>query len=341
MKKDEKEIRSRKWQLTVNNPIEHAMPHDRIIYNLERYKSLVYWCMCDETGESGTYHTHIFLCFTDAQRFSTLKNLFPSAHFEVAKGTCAENREYITKSGRWEKTAKAETNHSDTFEEFGNMPIERQGSRNDLTDLYDMIKQGLSNFEILEIAPKYMMNVEKIDRARQVIREEKYKREFRKLEVYYIFGSTGLGKTRAVMEDYGYENVFRVTDYKNPFDMYEGQEVIIFEEFRSDLKISQMLNYLDGYPLQLPCRYNNKTACYLKVYIITNIPLEDQYRDVQRTYTETWAAFLRRISTVVEYAEKEIKIYTVSDYLDRFHTVKDSDNPFRYKQEMLDLKGGK
>ena len=29
------------------------------------------------------------------------------------------------------------------------MPIERQGARNDLADLYAMIKEGLSNYEIL------------------------------------------------------------------------------------------------------------------------------------------------------------------------------------------------
>ncbi len=32
----------------------------------------------------------------------------------------------------------------------------------------------------------------------------------------------------------------------------KGQDVIVFEEFRSSLKIQDMLNYLDGYPCELP-----------------------------------------------------------------------------------------
>ena len=62
-----------------------------------------------------------------------------------------------------------------------------------------------------------------------------------------------------------------------------------------------MLNYLDGYPLMLPCRYANRQACYTKVYLISNVPLENQYRGVQMDEPLTWKAFLRRIHHVVEY----------------------------------------
>ena len=56
-----------------------------------------------------------------------------------------------------------------------------------------------------------------------------------------------------------------------------------------------MLNYLDGYPCELPCRYNNKLACFTKVYIITNIPFAQQYANIQTESKETWRAFCRRI----------------------------------------------
>lgn len=62
-----------------------------------------------------------------------------------------------------------------------------------------------------------------------------------------------------------------------------------------------MLNYLDIYPITLPARYNDRTACYTKVYITRNIPLEQQYRDIQRDKLETWRAFLRRVKNVIEY----------------------------------------
>lgn len=75
----------------------------------------------------------------------------------------------------------------------------------------------------------------------------------------------------------------------------------MLEEFHSQIPISAMLNYLDIYPLTLPARYTDRIACYTKVYITSNIPLEEQYRDIQRYQMETWRAFLRRVQNVIEY----------------------------------------
>lgn len=294
---------SRKWQITINNPVENGFIHERIKEELSGLKNLLYWCMCDEIGESGTHHTHVYVALANGIRFNTLKNKIPPAHLELANGTSQQNRDYIRKEGKWSKDKKKETNLPETFEEQGEMPIERQGVRHDLADLYDQIRSGRTNAEIIQSNPEYMFHIDKIERARQTIREDQYKDTFRQLEVSYIFGSTGTGKTRSVMEQYGYENVFRLTDYEHPFDSYKGQEIIIFEEFRSSLKIQDMLNYLDGYPLELPCRYANKIACYNQVYIITNIDLEEQYKSVQVEHPETWQAFLRRIKTVKIYSK--------------------------------------
>lgn len=322
------DIQTRKWQLTINNPAD-TYNHDVIKAILSDIKPLVYWCMCDEIGEQGTYHTHIFLAFSNVYRFTALKKRFETAHLEVAKGTCGQNRDYITKSGKWEKDKKAETNLYETFEEFGNMPMERQGQRNDIHDLYDMIKQGMSNYDILELNPTYMLQIEKIERARQIVREEQFKEQFRELDVTYVSGEAGTGKTRGVMESFGYSNVYRVTDYLHPFDSYKGQDVIAFEEFHSSLKIENMLNYLDGYPLEIPCRYLNKIACYTKVYLISNIDLEEQYRGIQMEFPDTWKAFLRRLKKVIVHRGNEILKYdNVNDYLGRFRDGGGGSNPF-------------
>lgn len=36
-------------------------------------KSVIYWCMADEIGENGTYHTHIYIQGRGGINFSTLK----------------------------------------------------------------------------------------------------------------------------------------------------------------------------------------------------------------------------------------------------------------------------
>lgn len=106
----------------------------------------------------------------------------------------------------------------------------------------------------------------------------------------YISGATGTGKTRGVLEKNGYSNVYRVTDYLHPFDSYNGQPVIAFDELRSSLRIKEMLLFCDIYPIELPSRYTNKYACYNKVYIISNWSLEKQYYEVQKDDKESWEA---------------------------------------------------
>lgn len=320
------DTQSRKWQLTINNPTEKGFTHERIRAELGCLKSVIYWCMADEIGENGTYHTHVYIQGKGAMRFSTIKKRFDSAHIEMAKGTALQNREYVAKSGKWEKDKKHETCVDGTFEEWGEMPVERQGARNDLADLHAMVKEGLSDYDILEQMPEAMLQLDKIQLTRQVIVQEKYKNSWRDLTCAYIYGDTGTGKTRSVMEKYGYENVFRVTDYFHPFDNYRGQDVIIFEEFRSGFRIADMLNYLDGYPLELPCRYANKYACYTKVYIISNIPLSEQYRNQPQ---ESFNAFLRRINYVLHYTLQGIRKSTIEIHADGFRLLLDGETtPF-------------
>lgn len=290
---------SRKWNITINNPLDKGFTHTKISEELQTLKSLVYYCMADESGQ--THHTHIFCAFSSAVRFSTLKARLPEAHLEAARGSVAQNRDYIAKTGKWENDRKHGTRIPGTFEEWGDAPEERQGRRTDLDDLYQMVKEGATDLEILEVHPRAMMYLDKIERVRQTLKAERYATEFRQLDVTYIWGPTGTGKTRGVMEEHGYDKVCRVTDYDHPFERYNGEDTIVFDEFRSQLRISDMLNYLDGYPLMLPCRYANRQACYTKVYLISNVPLENQYRGVQMDEPLTWKAFLRRIHHVVEY----------------------------------------
>lgn len=64
----DKDSRSRKWQITINNPIEKGFAHECIKEELNKFNSLVYWCMSDEIGENGTYHTHIYMALNNFSR---------------------------------------------------------------------------------------------------------------------------------------------------------------------------------------------------------------------------------------------------------------------------------
>ncbi len=56
------------------------------------------------------------------------------------------------------------------------------------------------------------------------------------LKVIYISGATGTGKTRGILDKHGDGNVYRVNDYEHPFDGYSCQNILAFDEFRSQLR---------------------------------------------------------------------------------------------------------
>ena len=104
--------------------------------------------MCDEIAK--TLHTHLFIQLKNPVYFSSVKKSFPTAHIEEAQGTAEENRAYIRKEGKWEDSEKECTNLKETFEEYGTVPQTGQGRRSDLANLYQMIKDGYTNVEILK-----------------------------------------------------------------------------------------------------------------------------------------------------------------------------------------------
>lgn len=300
----ENNTQARKWTLVINNPLEAGLDHAAIREILHRFAPS-YFCMADEIATTGTYHTHIFLLAPSPIRFSTIKNRFPTAHIEKAYGSAKANRAYILKEGHWADTDKAETSVSGTFEEWGDLPAEKEEAAPEMFKLIQDLRAGKSVMEIIEDNPKLAFRIREIETLRQAILEEKYSAENRALEVTYLYGASGTGKTRGIFETHDRKSICRITDYGGRngvrFDAYHCQDVLVLEEFHSQIPISAMLNYLDIYPLTLPARYTDRIACYTKVYITSNIPLEEQYRDIQRYQMETWRAFLRRVQNVIEY----------------------------------------
>lgn len=292
----------RKWQLTINNPEDHGLTRDAIIERVNLI-SYTYTCMCDEISESRTPHTHIYIYSIGPIRFQRLKNLFPAAHIEKARGTHKENRDYILKVGKWKDDIKSETSLPDTFTELGTMPTEKSSVEKKEV-LYNMIKSGMSNDEIIETDKSYIYHLKKMDEIRETLKEKEYSTKDRNVNVTYVTGDTGLGKTRDIYNEH-LGNMSRITTYRKDgtviFDNYHGEDVLVFEEFTGQVPLTDMLNYLDRYPLILPARYQDKVACFSKVYITSNLPLHDLYVREQLEQPKSWMAFLRRINTVKEY----------------------------------------
>lgn len=276
--------RSRNWVLTNNYKDEEPMNNHVLLDFIKDIPNLQYTAFQLEQGEQGTKHHQIYIAFKHAKSFETIKKLFPKAHIEAMQGTPQQASEYCTKQ---------ETRIGEPIM-YGELPI--KGKRTDLEEIYDMLKQGCSIQQIRETFPsQYIRYMNKIHKVLQELLEEQFSKTNRDVNVVYMCDLPGTGKTRYIMEKYGTENVYRVSNYKNPFDTYKGQDVIVFEEFRSSLPIEQMLNYLDIYPIRLPARYEDKVACFTKVYIVSNWDYKEQYEAVRRNHPTTAQALDRRV----------------------------------------------
>lgn len=259
----------------------------------------LYYCLCDEVGENQTPHIHLFFYCKNAVTFDRIKKLFPTAHIESALGSCQENRDYIRKEGKYLNSDKKETNLIDTFEEYGEMPLDKSvKSESQSEQIVQMIKDGYSNSEIIDVFPSAYSKIKQMDTYRKGLLKEKGKSKCSEKYVVYLFGDTATGKTTFINETYGFENVFTVTDYKNPFDGYNGEKVLLFDEFHSSLPINSMLRYMDKFPCELPARYENTYGNYDIVFIVSNISLDKQYVHEDK---KTFNAFLRRINDILHF----------------------------------------
>lgn len=291
----------RKWLITINNPKKLGFTIARILEILGSLNPL-YACYAEEIGEKGTRHIHIFIYRKSPIRFNTLKAKFPGAHLDPCNGTIRENRDYVAKEGKWKDTNKAETVIEGSFKEIGELPEEKMSSDEKYQELIRLIKAKTPLDTIIEIIPSYALRINQIKVLREQILRTEYSNKIRDVKVIYIDGITGAGKTRMVYNKHGYENVYRVTKYSDyngvKFDEYDFHDVLVFDEFQHQIPITEMLMYLDIYPIELPARYTNHTASYETVYILSNLPFCEQYKELKLQDRETYNAWLRRIQII-------------------------------------------
>lgn len=297
----------RKYMLTIQDPISKGYTHD-IIHDILHTIKPDYYCMADEIATTGMPHTHVFIYRHTPIRSRTILAKFPSVHYDFCYGSCVESKAYIEKTGKWAETEKANTSVEGTFEEFGELPDERSESNPDNGEIIKLIESGATTAEIVKSNPKFIFRSNDINILRETLLSDKYSREERDIEVTYIYGPTGVGKTRYIFDNHDPIDICRITNYGNSlnavkFDSYHGQDVLVFEEFHSQIDIAQLLCIIDRYPVILPARYSDRVATFTKVYFTSNIPLEDQYPEIKYNKPEVWRAFRRRITRTIEFDE--------------------------------------
>lgn len=301
---------SRKYLITINNPQKHDLGHDEIKKRL-LLSNPIYFCLTDEIGENGTYHTHVFVFFRSPIRWSTIKKRFPEAHLDISYGSVRENVDYLTKNGKWAETKKAETRLPDTFEDYGEIPPERNEQYPEMIGIINDLEAGKTTTDIIKKHPNLALRTGKINELRETLRSDTYSGIKRQVEVIYLYSANNVELIDYVYNRHPAKDICRMTNYgKNGvtnFDCYRGQKIIVFDSFRSSIPIESMIVYLSEYPCELPARFFNRTAAFETVYILSDIELERQYSSLPAN-NSVLMRFRSKVKKIIEFtADGEVK----------------------------------
>ncbi len=127
----------------------------------------------------------------------------------------------------------------------------------------------------------------------------------KELEVILHYGLPGSGKTRAVYDDN--EQVYAQPISQQGsfwFDGYEGDKLVLFDDFSGQMPLVNLLRVLDCYPTMVPTKGGHKDFLAEKIYLTSNIHPYLWYNwlhPVNRTVQK--AALKRRIHKVVEFID--------------------------------------
>lgn len=289
-----KQEKSRSWIITGPGEV---YDRDYIFEALDRYDAFVGQY---EIGEQATqknpdgyYHFHVYLEHSTPIRFATLKKRFPKANIVARRGSRQEAYDYVLKAG------------SRVGEPFSHGTIDlqdHQGKRSDLEYCHAQIKAGRSVNELMSEDYRTLRYVNALRDLQSTCRQASIPK-YRQVSVAYLYGPPRCGKTRRVTDMYEPGQYCRKISYgttTDRFDEYDGEEVLILDDFNSGIKdISVLLNALDGHYMNLPARYRDSPAAYTTVWIIANIPLERQYRELKQSAPEQWNAFVSRIGMYI------------------------------------------
>jgi hypothetical protein len=237
---EEKEIKTRNYAFTINNYRDDDLESfENLASALDKHHYICYGLEIAPT--TNTKHIQGYIQLNDAQRYSYLHNYFNfqkdgavlKFHVEIANGTPEQNKKYCQKDG--------------DFYEFGE-PV-TQGARTDLKEIKEKIKENPKNLN--QIIHEHGNNYQQLKYAESLPKYYLHKRNpDTPPKVFWIFGSTGIGKTKLVSKMF--DDICYVSSYKWLGTDYNQNECFCLDDFREfDLPFNIILKITDRYPFTL------------------------------------------------------------------------------------------
>nr|WAE43058.1 MAG: replication associated protein [Cressdnaviricota sp.] len=202
----DKSRRNRKWCFTVNNFTDEEE---------EVFKMLpCTYCICgQEKGEEGTPHLQGFVYFRTEKSFNQCSKICPRAHWEIARGSVAQNTAYCSKQMNFWTTGVAPMSQA----EKGECEIQRYKRAWDLAVSNVLIDVDadirIKCYRTLkEIAKDHMSKPSDLEGVCGV----------------WIWGPPGSGKSRMARERYP-DSYFK--NGNKWWDGYQGEKAVIIDDW--------------------------------------------------------------------------------------------------------------
>lgn len=241
----------------------------------------------ENCSQSSRIHFQGYIRFRRPVRMSGVKKILRrnDAHIESTKGSTADNIRYCSKS------------ESRILGPWAGGDDVQQGKRTDLDSIANAIRESkLTVSSIREQHPemycRYRSGLKDLCGDAAKLRA----REFRKLRVVVIHGAAGVGKTRRAVDTANERGCgYYILDHSGEgrlwFDGYDGEELLIIDDFYGWIKWHQFLRILDGYQMRLEIKGGFTYALWDTVFITSNKPPDMWYErgmppELQRRITE-------------------------------------------------------
>lgn len=270
--KNKKTRKSRRFQLTLNQP----EVYEEVKKYLTERKQFKFLYSCKEIApETGHRHIHIYVCFSNTVALSIKK--IKGSHVEPCRGNHASNMEYIEKGG-------------DIIEKIGEEPHQGQTvSFSDMQQIKD--PSGLTFHEYC-----FWERVKHFDQS--MTTDDVYKSD---MQVYYIQGESGSGKSRYVFEELAKtKERFDMISYENGYWIGVSQNpairVAVYDEWRSsDMKPKELIKLIDYNVQVLNTKFGNVFNHYHTIYITSLLNVDNIYVSLPEESREQWK---RRIKVI-------------------------------------------
>ena len=278
-------INGRNFMLTINDKVMEHEP--KIINYFKKYKAFQYMLICEH--DKPQKHHHMYIQLNQARTISS-KYLY-GAHIENCYGSAQQNVNYLRALD--EKHIRKGIKSTDIYE-FGTLK-ERGGRR--IKDILEMTED-----DTMDIDANMINAIFKI----KGIPKTKIEDWNKKIEVIYIWGPSGIGKSlkaKEIVKEHGY-NEFTELKHIGQFWNCGGIEITgaaIYDDFRDNhMTASEFINFID-YNVHSMNFKGGFTKNRLNLIIITSIQSPDEiYKNMTGEPRTQW---LRRLKIINMYNE--------------------------------------